>query len=71
MKASLGEVKAEQCMGHFPSYPTFPVALLAYQHAYASGLLLKRIVKRENIQYFVKKALLNVKTVKTHGLFQI
>jgi len=55
LKATVGPILAEYCLGHFKNYPALPVAVIMGNLSYAAGKLLHNILGEE-CQYHVQYA---------------
>lgn len=49
--AVIGEVLAEQCVGHFTNYPALPVAILSESIFELAGIHLREILKDNKVKY--------------------
>lgn len=55
LNTTLNNLLPENCLGHFPMFPSVPIAILSHYLISTSGLLLKKIINKPNLKYHVKK----------------
>lgn len=65
--ASMGEVPAYFCAGHFPQYPALPVAILVYNLFRLSALLLDHITDGQNTPCLVRQYEINADNLAFAG----
>lgn len=67
LKCSIGPVEAKDVSGHFPGYPSIPVAILMYTLTKTAGVLLSSIQENPNVNFLVKRAIVKAPTLARVG----
>lgn len=67
LTASLGEILASNCYGHFQRFPAMPVAILSSSLNRASGYLLKEILQQNDFKYIVRSVIVKAENLAFAG----